>query len=141
MFTVAQDQKTTILFSSNLGNTFSTLNSFCSTTKNSYFDGINTVWLAQIGGHINKASLDLTTNIEGKIRKEDWSFYPNHNKSKGILNIDGLTTDLTEIQCFDITGILKLTYTIDQNHPEIELPELKPGNYILVAKNKSVAKW
>lgn len=140
MYSTAQNQETTVWFSNNGGSTFSSIYGSCAGTRNSYFDGAQTVWLAQKGGHINKVELDLTTSTKERIKTDSRGIFPNPNTSQGTLRFYGLEAGSTEVYCYDMMGALKFSVKIDQNHPEIELPVMKPGNYILISINNTNKK-
>jgi len=138
-YTTAQDNMTNVFVSDNGGNNFSKINEFCSTSSGSFFDGTQTVWLAQDGGHINMIEVDAL--ISGTNNQPNnpilFTVSPNPAMSGQVIQFDQQLVKSAELIAYDGRTIGR--FNIDPIENNFTLPELPSGPYILKLKSEGAA--
>lgn len=127
--TGAQNSQTTIFESLDGGENVTNAMSFCSVTNSTFFDGENTVWLAQQGGHINKHVI-TGPSASRDIHLGSLLAYPNPVSLNGTLSIR-VNGQQGEVSLYNTTGqqMKKVNTRINTEVIDISLDGLNAGWY------------
>jgi hypothetical protein len=137
LYTTGSNNATSIRTSDDGGASFKTTGSFCTVSTSSYFDGIETVWFGQQGGHINKHKVDLLPSATTHVSLEKIEVYPNPVK-KGedlFVNLEGVKEAI--ISLYNVSGQLASRINPAGEFAVINLNEVTPGLYFLHIQSES----
>lgn len=131
LYTFATNNLTNIQETTDGGLTWQNTASFCTPTYGSYFDGDETIWLAQKGGHINKHIILEVSNLIKAEDIEKVGLYPNPIRRGQHLNFELELAQDVLVKIYDISGKLKIKQSIDQSDNRIQTGKLFPGTYLV----------
>ncbi len=142
VFTGAQNSKTTLFESIDGGENVTSAKFYCSVTNNTFFDGDNTIWLAQQGGHINKY-LVTGPSASTDINIEPLHAYPNPIKSSDVLTVktNGQSGTLSFynpmrqlVKQVQINGGEEASITLENFRVGLHMVQYKTENRLLIQK-------
>lgn len=131
IYTYATNDWTTIQETTDGGQSWDNTGFFCTSSLNSFYDGDETIWYAQKGGHINKHTILSPSAISQPNKVEPLMLYPNPVKSGGDIFLPSGFENGNNLTIYDITGKrLVSTWKHDKSN-KIKISNLAPGTYIV----------
>lgn len=139
LYTNATNDQTTIWETTNGGLSWQSTGSSCALSYDSFFDGVETIWLAQKGGHINKHIKLETTGTQQAKPLETKQLYPNPVFQGQDLTFDLSTNGSSEISIYDMNGSKLYQTKTRDTFIRMSTTRYLPGTYIysITAENGS----
>ncbi len=140
MATSGSGNSTVVRVSKDQGENWSVAGNYCFRTNYSFYDGDQTVWLAQVGGHINKVTIDKISVTKDFESENTFKVFPNPVVSGQKIDIEISASDAKlEIIEASTGRIIKKLSNISQGY--FDTTGLKSGVYILKLNEKNNFKF
>jgi hypothetical protein len=136
IFTYATNNWTTIQETTNGGQSWTNTGFFCTSSFGSFYDGDQTIWYAQKGGHINQHSI-LKTSGSTTLHEntKNLSISPNPVRVGADFTLTCDDWSACSVKIFDISGKLQQKINHFQAGEKISTIDLPAGTYIIKSIN------
>jgi photosystem II stability/assembly factor-like uncharacterized protein len=132
IYTYATNDLTSIQETMDGGQSWQNTGMFCSPSYGFHFDGEETVWYAQKGGHINQHTILKTSGVStGSNTPESLTLFPNPVRQDQGISLSPVVSQPARVILYDLTGRVVSMQRLNPGSEKVSTGELRPGSYLI----------